>query len=468
MQWNSWKFLFQRLWYYLIFQFFISEMIRVVHNSDSYLKYWYLISSVIFITSYMGVNHMIIITAHPFLFLLIIFLGGGKRSIWSISSILIGTFNLYTFTYKRNIWDFLKDTYEEEAHLILVCAAWTEVRCISFCIDYIDSKDKLKASEDVAANATSTWETIINMLSYIFYLPLLYTGSIILYDDFERSFKVQRYDMTTRLRRFIWDMILFLLYSFILDLAHHYIYFRGMQYEIEEIMDLPLLALCGGCVWMGHEFHTKHVISFGTTSAYARLDHMEAPPTPRCFARIHLYSLMWKYFDVGLYKFLVKYIYKPSLIVVSRDLRQLPAMLQKLMASYISFAFIYIWHGTTWDTLVWTAKHVLCFTLEHLGKATSTTHAYKWFKKEVLRSDEMEVRFLALVCTPLLILSTTTTSFLVGVANNYYSACLLHTSIWNTVLVTLFMYSFCQVSIALQHVSARTDIKEPVVHSKTQ
>lgn len=71
-------------------------------------------------------------------------------------------------------------------------------------------------------------------------------------------------------------------------------------------MDLPILALCGGGLWMGHEFHTKHVISFGTTSAYARLDHMDAPPTPRCFARIHLYSQMWRYFDVGLYKFLVK------------------------------------------------------------------------------------------------------------------------------------------------------------------
>lgn len=148
--------------------------------------------------------------------------------------------------------------------------------------------------------------------------------------------------------------------------------------------------------------------------------------------------------------------------MVSRDLGQLPETLQKLTASYLSFVFIYVWHGTTWDTLVWTAKHVLCFTLEHLGKAMSNTQVYKWFKKEVLRSDEMEVRFSALVCTPLLIFSTTTTSFLVGVTNNYYSACLLHTSIWNAFLVTIFMYSFCQVSIALQDVSARTDIKEAV------
>lgn len=237
IQWRSWKFLFQILWCYLIFQFFISEMIRVIHKSHLYLKYWYIVSSVIFVVSFMGVKHMIIITVHPFIFLLIIFFGGGKRSIWLISSVLIGVFNLYTRTYKNNVWDFFKYSREEEANLILVCVAWTELRCVSFCVDYIDRKEKLKATkdakDDVDVNNISTWETIINMLSYIFYLPLLYTGSIILHDVFERSFKVQKYDVTTRLRRFFWDTSLFLLYSFILDLAHHYIYFRGMQYEIE-------------------------------------------------------------------------------------------------------------------------------------------------------------------------------------------------------------------------------------------
>lgn len=52
----------------------------------------------------------------------------------------------------------------------------------------------------------------------------------------------------------------------------------------------------------------KYVVSYGIAGAFARLDNMEPPPTPRCIARIHVYSQMWKHFDVGLYRFLVKLV----------------------------------------------------------------------------------------------------------------------------------------------------------------
>lgn len=69
------------------------------------------------------------------------------------------------------------------------------------------------------------------------------------------------------------------------------------------------MALCGGGLWMGLEFYLKYVISYGTSAAFAMLDNIEAPPTPRCIARIHVYSQMWRHFDVGLYRFLVKYVF---------------------------------------------------------------------------------------------------------------------------------------------------------------
>lgn len=74
----------------------------------------------------------------------------------------------------------------------------------------------------------------------------------------------------------------------------------------QAIRKMPSLALCGGGLWMGLEFHMKYVVSYGTTAAYSRLDHIEPPPTPRCIVRIHVYSQMWRYFDVGLYRFLLK------------------------------------------------------------------------------------------------------------------------------------------------------------------
>ncbi|CAH2050503.1 unnamed protein product, partial [Iphiclides podalirius] len=98
-----------------------------------------------------------------------------------------------------------------------------------------------------------------------------------------------------------------------------------MQDDMELIRKLPTIALCGGGLWMGLEFHMKYVISYGTTTAFAVLDNIEPPPMPRCIARIHIYSQMWRHFDVGLYKFLVKYIYKPGLVIISRSYK-LPKM----------------------------------------------------------------------------------------------------------------------------------------------
>lgn len=66
------------------------------------------------------------------------------------------------------------------------------------------------------------------------------------------------------------------------------------------------MALCGSGLWMGVQFHVKYVISYGTSGAYAVLDNIDVPPIPRCIARVHVYSQMWRYFDVGLYRFILK------------------------------------------------------------------------------------------------------------------------------------------------------------------
>lgn len=75
---------------------------------------------------------------------------------------------------------------------------------------------------------------------------------------------------------------------------------------LQLLRKLPPIALSGGGLWMGLEFHVKYVIIYGVASAFTALDNIETPPNPRCIARIHVYSQMWRYFDVGLYRFLIK------------------------------------------------------------------------------------------------------------------------------------------------------------------
>lgn len=63
---------------------------------------------------------------------------------------------------------------------------------------------------------------------------------------------------------------------------------------------------------MGQFFLIKYVVVYGLNHTLCAIDNVRAPPQPKCVARIHLYSDMWKYFDQGLYKFLIRYdkIYK--------------------------------------------------------------------------------------------------------------------------------------------------------------
>lgn len=58
---------------------------------------------------------------------------------------------------------------------------------------------------------------------------------------------------------------------------------------------------------MGQFFLIKYVVVYGLNHTLCAIDNVRAPPQPKCVARIHLYSDMWKYFDQGLYKFLIRY-----------------------------------------------------------------------------------------------------------------------------------------------------------------
>lgn len=221
IEWSSWKYFLQTSWRYLIFQFVISEVIREAYISI--LKYWYILSSIIFVTIYMGYKQLLIIFAQPVIYALILIFGGKKLSIWITSVILLLSYN--SLKYKYYFWSFLDhdDMYDEEVYLILFSVAWIELRCISYSLDYIDNKNaRLLKFDD-----------IVKMFSYILYLPLLYTGPIILYKEFEKSFTTNREKLKTRIKRFAIDIALFQLYTYVLDLSLHYIYFFAMQNNME-------------------------------------------------------------------------------------------------------------------------------------------------------------------------------------------------------------------------------------------
>ncbi|XP_045497981.1 protein-cysteine N-palmitoyltransferase Rasp [Colias croceus] len=451
VEWSSWKYFLQTSWYYLIITFFVSELVR--QYCPHLLKSWYILSSILFVSTYLGFKHMIIIIIQPIVYATVILLGGKKASIWVISLILLLSYN--SLKYKFFFWRFLdhRDLQDEEVYLILFCMAWIELRCISYSIDFMDNKEK----------TSMTTKDFIDMLCYVLYLPLLYTGPIVIYEEFNKSFHGQNKRLHTKLSRFLPDAVIFLLYTVFLDFSFHYVYFYAMQADMELIRKLPTIALCGGGLWMGLEFHMKYVISYGTAASFARLDNIEPPPTPRCIARIHVYSQMWRHFDVGLYRFLVKYIYRPSFDILKKYLN-LPNIICKLLASLETFIFIFMWHGIVWHIFMWTILNYTGITLEHFGKLISKHERYIWFKRVILRTEAMEARFIAILCTPLLALSAISNFYLFAGndVGSLFFECFSQPSTLNSIILCVSLYSCCHVSMALEDVPSRTFLEKAV------
>lgn len=137
------------------------------------------------------------------------------------------------------------------------------------------------------------------------------------------------------------------------------------------------------------------------------------------------------------------------------------------MASFATFVFIFMWHGTIWNIFVWSVLNFMGITLEQLGKNISESTQYKLFKKKILKTDEMETRFIAVLCTPLLALSAISSFYLFAGSKvgNIYFECFTNPSFFNSMLISISLYCCCHVSIALQDVSSRTDCKRNEIKS---
>lgn len=120
-----------------------------------------------------------------------------------------------------------------------------------------------------------------------------------------------------------------------------------------------------------------------------------------------------------------------------------------------------MWHGTVWNIFVWSVLNFIGITLEQCGKFISKSSQYKIFKEKILRTDEMETRFIALLCTPLLAISAISNFYLFAgtKVGNIYFECFTNPSFFNSMLVGITLHCCCHVSMALKDVSSRTDVK---------
>lgn len=81
-----------------------------------------------------------------------------------------------------------------------------------------------------------------------------------------------------------------------------------MFYFYKVMSSINSWALYGAGYCMGQFFQMKYVVFYGLSTTLAKFEDISVPKTPKCIGRIHLYSDMWKYFDRGLYLFLLRLV----------------------------------------------------------------------------------------------------------------------------------------------------------------
>ena len=241
-----------------------------------------------------------------------------------------------------------------------ITESWINLRAMSCCLDLVWG--------DVPS--AGTWEDFSKMLAHSFYMPVLVLGPVVRFKEFNDGLEGEYCPWDTkRMTSFI---LLLMRYSFWWMIASYVwpVYISALSYVGYEMKVTDSMWVIVGIGYiLGQLFGLKYVVFYGLPRAFYLADGIEDIPAPRCISRTSHYSDMWRYFDVGLYKFIQKYFYLP--IIAWR-----PGTLAKLFASIVTFGFVYMFHGRQTYVLIWSGLNFLGVTLEAVGKSVCRTPAY--------------------------------------------------------------------------------------------
>ena len=271
-----------------------------------------------------------------------------------------------------------------------ITEAWINLRAMSCCLDLI--------WRDVAS--AGTWGDFSKMLAHSFYMPVLVLGPVIRFTEFNDGLegKYRPWD-AKRVTSFTLLLLRFSFWWMVAQLARPLnlsaITYAAYDLDVADSM----WTFCGVGYILGQFFTLQYVVFYGFPRAFYLADGIEDIPAPRCICRISHYSDMWRHFDVGLYKFIQKYFYLPLIV-------RHPGTLTKLFASFVTFCFVFMFHGWQKYILIWSGLNFLGVTLEAVGKSLCRTPAYKRMERAHL-SPASQRRLYAVGSSLVLLLALT-------------------------------------------------------------
>ncbi|XP_067844957.1 protein-cysteine N-palmitoyltransferase HHAT isoform X1 [Heptranchias perlo] len=327
---------------------------------------------------------------------------------------------------------------ENEYFLLLFCLALCNLRYTSFSLEYC--WDRVSPQKHCISFC---W-----LLAYVFYYPVFHNGPIICFDDFSNQMRraetfVPKTDLfcllLSGLRIFFW--------WWLTESMLHLMYIHAIQHQ-ETILESASYWTLGG-LGFAHAlfFYMKYLLLYGIPSIIMCLDGIEPPRLPRCTSSLYSFTGTWREFDVGLHRWLVRYIYVP--LGGSRH-----GLLRMMFSSAMAFSFVCYWHGGHNFMLNWAALNWAGVMTENILKMVcSISPAQEIIERSL--STRMQRRAhaaLASVATTLLILSNLV--FLCGnqVGMIYWNRTFVQGWPWIPIAVLAYFYCYAQVGIEYDRV----------------
>ncbi|XP_057704735.1 protein-cysteine N-palmitoyltransferase HHAT isoform X2 [Corythoichthys intestinalis] len=233
----------------------------------------------------------------------------------------------------RQIQDIKRSWYEqeEEYYLLLFSVAVNTLRLISFSLEHCE-----RPTVHTDGVLQLGW-----LLSYTFYHPLFYNGPVITYNDYveqmQRPVKEHKQPKTGACYLLL-RAARILAWWCIAEYMIHTMYMHAIQSNETYLEILPPWALGGLALALVQFFFVKYLVLYGLPSMLATLDQLVPPDLPRCVSIMYSFTGMWRHFDKGLYRWLLRYIYVP--LGGSHH-----GVLYKMLSTALAFGFVCLWHG---------------------------------------------------------------------------------------------------------------------------
>lgn len=369
-------------WKWLVLHPLLARL--TVHFAPSMVPVFYVAYSVLFVGS-----HISWPSALGFVAQHAVFFAVARLRLPVVCYITALAMILHKYLLPMNMFSPLYAMYGRQCYMLTYNTyAWNVLRCLSFSLDFIRAERLRK--DDNHRQFPPYWRT----LAYVLYLPPLYLGPLVNFDDFDAQLNEVRPKGTLReLCLGVGGLLRNGVRFFMVEGVTHYFYTTAMSKWPWMAYKLDLPSLVGFGMVLNFFFYMRYLFTYGFAGALARAEGIQLPPPSMCIVRLFRCSHLWRYFDRGMHLWSRRYFYEP--VVGERR-----STAWKLIGTTMSFGFAWVWHDMDKMATIWALLTITGIALEVFASEALKREPLKSLALRYLTTHERWRMALAVVGSP--------------------------------------------------------------------